>query len=332
MVTSSSNQIIYLVQFLSKIAFFENLSHQTLNQLARSLNKQTFHDGDYIIRQDEIGDRFYIINNGKVRITRSCISDYDNGDRLPLNSETRYKEVLITVLGEGEVFGEKSLIRKETRTANCIAAEPCELFYLNKQDFSTILGEIFDKFVELDEFRTLRMLPIFSKLSSSRLHKLKEFLQYKTFYCGDIINCDGALIYIVMEGYIETNSGVKFGPKLGLSNVLGDLKASSDKSAFSFTVTSTESKIGLLKREQLFQLTVGQENFLSSNDDSTQNVERNIKKSIEFESLQSEFNIESLKIRRLSTAQKRHFSIDKTIFITLNDLEVIKPLGHGTFG
>lgn len=50
MVNSSSNQTIQLSQFLSKIKLFESLGSQSLDQLARSLTKQTYKDGDYIIR------------------------------------------------------------------------------------------------------------------------------------------------------------------------------------------------------------------------------------------------------------------------------------------
>ncbi|KAJ1430467.1 cyclic nucleotide-binding-like protein, partial [Ochromonadaceae sp. CCMP2298] len=51
MVTSSSNQNVQLSQFLSKITLFESIGVQKLNQLARSLAKQSYDDGQYIIRQ-----------------------------------------------------------------------------------------------------------------------------------------------------------------------------------------------------------------------------------------------------------------------------------------
>lgn len=99
MVTSSSNQNAQLAQFLSKISLFENLSEQTLNQLARSLSKQTFQSGDYIIRQGEIGDRLYVISRGTVRVTITS----DNNDQ----------ETVLNKLSEGEIFGERALIKKE---------------------------------------------------------------------------------------------------------------------------------------------------------------------------------------------------------------------------
>jgi CRP-like cAMP-binding protein len=96
MVNLSSNQNAQLAQFLSKISLFENLSEQTLNQLARSLSKQTFQEGEYIIRQ---GDRLYVISRGTVKVT--------------VTGDSSDKETVLNKLVEGEIFGERALIKKE---------------------------------------------------------------------------------------------------------------------------------------------------------------------------------------------------------------------------
>ena len=67
-VTSTSNQYVLLTQFLSKINLFETIGVQRLNQLARSLTKQSYDDGQYIIKQGDIGDQFYVIFRGKVKV------------------------------------------------------------------------------------------------------------------------------------------------------------------------------------------------------------------------------------------------------------------------
>lgn len=59
MVTSSSNQNVQLSQFLSKITLFESIGVQKLNQLARSLTKQSYEDGQYIIRQVDFMDSYF---------------------------------------------------------------------------------------------------------------------------------------------------------------------------------------------------------------------------------------------------------------------------------
>ena len=69
MQTSSSNQNGQLTQFLSKISLFEKLGEQNLSQLARSLTKQSYDDGQYIIRQGDIGEQFYVIFKGVVSVS-----------------------------------------------------------------------------------------------------------------------------------------------------------------------------------------------------------------------------------------------------------------------
>jgi CRP-like cAMP-binding protein len=66
---SSSNQNGQLTQFLSKISLFEKLGEQNLSQLARSLTKQSYDDGQYIIRQGDIGEQFYVIFKGVVSVS-----------------------------------------------------------------------------------------------------------------------------------------------------------------------------------------------------------------------------------------------------------------------
>ena len=50
-------------------------------------------------------------------------------------------EAHMIYLNEGEVFGERALIKKEPRKANIIANGPVECYYLESQDFYAMLGE-----------------------------------------------------------------------------------------------------------------------------------------------------------------------------------------------
>lgn len=73
--------------------------------------KEFFPAGARIVRQGEIGDKFFIISGGNVRITK----DTERGD-----------EDELVVLGKGQYFGEKALYDKEDnkRQANAIALAP----------------------------------------------------------------------------------------------------------------------------------------------------------------------------------------------------------------
>ena len=78
-----------------------------------------YRDGETIVRQGEIGDRMYIIQEGRVRVTRS------SGDR-----ETQLAE-----LRAGDFFGEMAIIDKEVRSATVSAIGEVRLLSIDKKNF-----------------------------------------------------------------------------------------------------------------------------------------------------------------------------------------------------
>lgn len=165
MVTSSSNQNIQLCQFLSKISLFENLGAQSLNQLARSLTKQSYEDGQYIIRQGEIGEKFYVIFKGSVVCTRTG----DNGT-----------ETILVELHAGDVFGERALIKKEPRAANVIANGLVECYQLDRNNFNLMLGGLIDRMNQMNELRVLKGATVFKGFTDKRLKILRKLLNKYT--------------------------------------------------------------------------------------------------------------------------------------------------------
>lgn len=57
-------------EFLKKCQFLDPFSNEQISKLAGALETITYEDGDYIIRQGEIGDSFYIIEDGTVQCTQ----------------------------------------------------------------------------------------------------------------------------------------------------------------------------------------------------------------------------------------------------------------------
>ena len=77
--------------------------------------------------EDEVGDTFFIILEGSVKVTR----DSEDG-----------REVILAVLSSGNFFGEISLLDGKTRSANAIALEKTSLMILKRNDFLQLLKEI----------------------------------------------------------------------------------------------------------------------------------------------------------------------------------------------
>lgn len=85
------------------------------------MKKESFTSNEMIVKEGTIGDRFYLINKGKVRIFR------DNKT--------------IRELEKGNYFGEISLLNKENRTANVSAVDETICYVLTKDDFLSIIDQ-----------------------------------------------------------------------------------------------------------------------------------------------------------------------------------------------
>jgi CRP/FNR family cyclic AMP-dependent transcriptional regulator len=59
-------------------------------------------------------------------------------------SDADGKEVILSLIGPGEFFGEMGLIDDSPRSASVVTIEPCELLSITKRDFKKCLAENFD--------------------------------------------------------------------------------------------------------------------------------------------------------------------------------------------
>ncbi|MGZ6256791.1 MAG: MFS transporter [Candidatus Limnocylindria bacterium] len=90
-----------------------------LEQVAGDLATRSYQDGELIIRQGEVGDRFYILASGRAEALS------DGG---PLRT-----------MGPGDSFGEIALLRHVPRTASVVALGPVEALAL---DCSAFVGAV----------------------------------------------------------------------------------------------------------------------------------------------------------------------------------------------
>ena len=82
--------------------------------------------GDVIIKQGDDGDFYYIIKNGKCKVTRT--------------SKTG-SELTLATLGDGDAFGEEALLSEAKRNANIVMTTDGALVRLAKEDFNELLKE-----------------------------------------------------------------------------------------------------------------------------------------------------------------------------------------------
>ncbi|CAH8653094.1 unnamed protein product [Schistosoma intercalatum] len=117
------------MKFLKSVPALKDLSSEKMKKLADVLEPVFYETGEYIIREGELGETFFIIKSGKVRVTHTI-------DRTDETKEIRQ-------LSDGEWFGERALYTCEKRSANVISAEGgVHLLSLDRSNFIYLIGDL----------------------------------------------------------------------------------------------------------------------------------------------------------------------------------------------
>jgi CRP/FNR family transcriptional regulator, cyclic AMP receptor protein len=107
------------VQALKGAPLFDSLSRKDLTQLARVSEELEVEPGKVLCNEGEIGQEFFVIVDGKVKVTRK-------GRRVATRSS-------------GQFVGEIALLEDVPRTATVTAETPVRLFVLTRKDFRHLL-------------------------------------------------------------------------------------------------------------------------------------------------------------------------------------------------
>ena len=115
--------------FLKNVEILGSIDSYELMQICDALKTASFKKGDYIIKEGEMGDVFYILEEGECEATKTLE---------PGKPDTVIKEYKV-----GDYFGERALIRGEPRAANIIAkSETVKVISLDRTSFKRLLGPI----------------------------------------------------------------------------------------------------------------------------------------------------------------------------------------------
>ena len=107
---------------LRKIAMLRPLPVTIIEQLAHGIRRSELRPGDAVFETGDIGDSFYVVARGSVRVL--------DGDRL------------VRTMGHGQGFGEIALLGDTTRTMTVRAVDDVELYGISRGDFLTAITSI----------------------------------------------------------------------------------------------------------------------------------------------------------------------------------------------
>ncbi|CAK58540.1 unnamed protein product (macronuclear) [Paramecium tetraurelia] len=100
------------------------------SHVADAIRSAVFQKGDYVIREGEQGDIFYMIEEGELIATKTLIQGQEP------TKVFQYKA--------GDYFGELALLKDIPRQANVVAETEVKLIYLDRHSFKRMLGPLED--------------------------------------------------------------------------------------------------------------------------------------------------------------------------------------------
>lgn len=191
----------HILDVFSRIDVFKDLPFDKIKDLPLVVNEEEFKKGDYIIKKDTPGDKFYVIVSGNV-----TIGGLEN--------------IEDKVYGTYEYFGEASLLLNTLRTADVIAATSVKAYSIEKPSFLRLISrtKVEENILRIAQIRNgvtwsvLKSNRFFKNLSSSQITSLEAMLSPVNVSKGKVLIEEGKMMedaYIVIEGRVNEIRGNK---------------------------------------------------------------------------------------------------------------------------
>jgi len=117
------------VTALKTFPLFQGLSDDMLAAVARAAVMRRIPRGQTVVHAGDRTDFVYLVLTGSLKVV---VSDEDG------------REVILSILGQGELFGEMGMFGEQPRSASVVAVVPADLVMMPKNDFRNILEGNFE--------------------------------------------------------------------------------------------------------------------------------------------------------------------------------------------
>jgi CRP/FNR family cyclic AMP-dependent transcriptional regulator len=117
---------VSLIPILQRVPLFSQLSAVELQRVVDVARERAYPRNSVILFEDDPGDALFVVATGQVKV----VLIGEDG-----------REVILSVMGPGEFFGEMSLLDDEPRSAHVIAMEDSSLAVLRREDFEGLLTQ-----------------------------------------------------------------------------------------------------------------------------------------------------------------------------------------------
>ena len=107
------------IQMLGRVPLFATCPAKSMELIAQLSDEVDVRDGYVLMRKGDLGQEFFLIIDGQVRIERDGAT--------------------LATLGRGDFLGEIALLSEDRRTATAVSEGPSKLLVLTRGAFKTLL-------------------------------------------------------------------------------------------------------------------------------------------------------------------------------------------------
>jgi CRP/FNR family cyclic AMP-dependent transcriptional regulator len=136
------------IELVQKIPLFRGLAFEETRRLFAIARRETRRPGEVIVEANAMGQALYVVRRGRVRVLR--------------------EGTLVGVLGEGEIFGEMSLVDDLFTSARVEADTDVELVVLPRRPFELLVAS--------DLVLAVKVYRAFCRTLSDRLRRANAHL------------------------------------------------------------------------------------------------------------------------------------------------------------
>jgi CRP-like cAMP-binding protein len=140
------------LEILRNLPFLQSLSPSDLKWVNSLIVEKDFHTGDFICYSGDVGDKLFIIADGKVRLMQHSLTGRD---------------ILLDLLNPGEFFGAFSSLGNETYSESAQAHTSCCVLVITNAEIHKILMRFPDVAIRFIEIMAVRL-----RQANERVHQL----------------------------------------------------------------------------------------------------------------------------------------------------------------
>ena len=170
---TESSEVLSRLMYLRRLRLLRGMSQQTMHRFDAIVRTTKRRRGDWIFMLGDPSHTIYFLQKGRIKI--SALSDCG-------------QELLLEIVGPGEIFGDVAAIQGTARTTSAQALEDSLLCEIPRKDFESLLAIYPDITLHLLESLTSRLrraeaqlLSLISQDVSTRVREaLLEFIDFES--------------------------------------------------------------------------------------------------------------------------------------------------------